>query len=442
MSAPRITYSPMSGDADKIRRLVERERYRNADAFMDRAVSILLTWESDRPQDTIEIMKAMMPFTPSQERFISATMKEGERKRHFGETEAEEAADEERRHEALAISGHDHRRLIANRQAVKKRLEKWSPRVPEGAYEYDGYPMLFKLYSRFLPVKITVAVLGNMLHESGADHVSLDSLRAAAYDIAEELAGILARDERDRGVPRNMRVSTGLPTKVAGGGADVEKRAHARKRFKDHYVGRVRRDRAARTEYADGAPAALGLVTIFSEGGEQRVTLTEAGRRLCMMDNPVIAGERVAGKALNEEEASFILGELVPRLPLENLFAGAAIRAAEKAGARGATTNELNQRFLKAAASYARKNEREASRFGLEGLEDGWEGARVRIIGWRVATMGRLAELGAVVWEVRKGESVFLPGSTEGARAAGSGKAVVKSGRGRRAGRQGAEKII
>ena len=411
MSGPKITYSPMPGNVDRIRQLVKDERYRDTDAFMDRAVSILLTWESERPQATLEIMKLMMPFTPEQEKFISSTMKESERKRHFGETEAEAAADEDLRHAALAISNLDYQRVMANRQAVRKGLEKWPAREPAGSYKYDGYPMLFKLYSRFLPVKITVAVLGNMLHESSTDHVSLDSLRAAAYDIAEELAAILAKGEREKGVPRNMRVSTGLPTKGAGGDADVEKRAHTRKRFKDHYVGRVRKDRKTRAEHADGAPAALGLVSIFSEGAEQRVTLTDKGRKFCMMDNPVIDGDHAGGRALSDDEAAFILDELIPLLPLENIFAKAAIKATVKKGNKGATTAELDKKFLSAAASYARKNVHEATdKSGLKGLEGGGEGAHTRIVGWRVATMGRLAELGAVEWRVGKdGASVFYP---------------------------------
>lgn len=425
MSDKAIGYRPTSVAAGKIRRLIEKERYRNTEAFMDRAVNILLTWESDQPEKTIEIMKSMMPFTAKQEEFISSTMKVDERKRHFGETEAEVAADEARRHAALSISNLDHRRMMANRHAARKSLERWSPPVPAGVHKYDGYPMLFKLYSRLLPVKITVAVLGNMLHESGTDHVSLDSLRAAAYDIAEELAEVLARDERERGVRRNMRISTGLPTKGVGGDADLEKRVHAQKRFKDHYAGRVRRNRKTRAEYADGAPAALGLVAIFKEDGEHRVTLTEAGKRLCMMDNPVLASGRGDRGALGGEEASFILGELLPRLPLENAFVKAAIKAVEKAGDGGATTSELDQRFLEAATAYARKNARRAKRFGLEGLENDGEGGRARIVGWRVATMGRLAELGAVVWKVRGGESVFLP----------SGNRTGGVGRGARPGR-------
>ena len=394
----------MSGDADKIRRLVERERYRNTDTFIDKAVSILLAWESDRPQDTIGIMQSMMPFTPEQEEFLKEMMKDIERKKHFGESGGEESV----RHAALGISDLDHKRVRDNLGKATERMTGWTPPEPVGAYGYDGYPLLFKMYSRFLPVRITMAVLANMLYESGEDHVGLDSLRGAAYDIAVEIGGELVESERRNGIGRNKRVSTGLPTKaVDDTQAGVEKRAHVQKRFKDQYVGRVRRDRVAKTGHADGAPAALGLVTMFEKNGRVEVTLTDAGKRFCMLDNPVVRGEYSGGRALGDEEAAFILSELLPRLPLEHAFADAAVGAVKKAGPEGVTTKDLNKIFLKEARVFTKKYPKARDMLGFKGLDRETEDAR--IVGWRVATMGRLAELGAVEWSVRDGASVFYP---------------------------------
>ena len=409
MDSPKIVYTPMPRVADEIRRLVENERYRNPDAFIDRAVSILLTWESKRPQDTIGIMQSMMPFTPEQEEFLEKKMKVGERKKDFGESGGEESA----RHEALGISDLDHQRVRQNLEKATERMKEWAPPEAPEAYGYDGYPLLFKMYSRFLPVRITMATLANMLYEGGVNRVGLDALRGAAYDIAEEIGARLVENEKKKGVGRNKRVSTGLPTKAADDSqAGVEKKAHVQKRFKDQYVGRVRRDRAAGTGHADGAPAALGLVSIFEENGKAVVTLTDAGRRFCMLDNPVISGEYSGSRALGGEEALFILDELLPRLPLEHAFAEAAVRAAERAGPEGATTPELDRIFLKEARAFAKKNPDEGGRLGLDGLDK--ETTSARIVGWRVATMGRLAELGAVEWSVKKdGSSVFHPGRGE-----------------------------
>ncbi len=396
----------MAADAKRIRELVVGGRYSSTGAFIDRAVSILLAWESEQPQDTIRIMQSMMPFTPEQEEFLKEKMKDDERMKDFGETGGEESA----RHAVLGISDLDHRRVRQNMEKAAEFMRGLATPEPAESYGYDGYPLLFKMYSRFLPVRITMAVLANMLYERGEDRVPLDDLRGAAYDIAEEIGGRLVEGERKSGIGRNKRVSTGLPTKAADDSqAGVEKKAHVQKRFKDQYVGRVRRDRAAGTGHADGAPAALGLVTMFEENGRVAVALTDAGRRFCMLDNPVVSGEYGGGRALGDEEAAFILGELLPRLPLEHALAGAAVGAAERAGPEGITTPELDRIFLKEARAFAKKNPEAGGRLGLEGLDK--EATSARIVGWRVATMGRLAELGAVEWSVKKdGSSVFHPG--------------------------------
>ena len=399
-------YAPMAADAKRIRELILGGRYHSTGAFIDKAISKLLAWESEQPQDTIRIMQSMMPFTPEQEEFLKEKMKDAERMKDFGESGGEESA----RHAALGISDLDHRRMRQNLEKASEHMKGWMPPEPPVAYGYDGYPLLFKMYSRFLPVRITMAVLANMLYEGNVDRVGLDALRGAAYDIAEEIGARLVENEKKNAIGRNKRVSTGLPTKAADDSqAGVEKKAHVQKRFKDQYVGRVRKDRVAGTGHADGAPAALGLVTIFEQDGAAAVTLTDAGRRFCMLDNPVISGEYSGGRALGDEEAAFILAELLPRLPLEHAFAGAAVRAAERSGSEGVTTPELDRIFLKEARAFAKKNPNEGGRLGLDGLDK--ETTSARIVGWRVATMGRLAELGAVEWSVKKdGSSVFHPG--------------------------------
>lgn len=406
-------YEPMSATAERIRDLVDRKRYRNERAVIDRALDILLAWESDRPEETIRIMQTLMPFTPQQEAFIDEVMKEDERKKHFGEAPADEAG----RHKALTTSNLDHKRVRDNLAEAQEYMRGWSPPELRGAFEYDGYPMLFKLYSRFLPVKITVSVLGNMLYEDQVAAVGLDRLRGGAYDIAEEIAGQLVVADQSKKVRRNMKMSTGLPTKAQG--RDVEKTVHAQKRFKDQYVGAVRRHRTTKTRHADGALAALGLASIFEEGGELRVTLTEAGRQFFLLDNPVMRGEYVSGRAIGDEEAAFILGSLIPSLPLEDMFVKAAVgtvkRAGRKAGGAGASTADLDRAFFREVVRYAEKSQKVASRFGLDKLGGTGKGlsnekTRALIVGWRVATMGRLAELGAVEWKVgAKGESVYLP---------------------------------
>ena len=61
-------YKLLEEDAKKIGSLVKRERFRNTDAFLDRAVQILLTWELD-PKRSLDIMKGY-PQTEEQKQVL------------------------------------------------------------------------------------------------------------------------------------------------------------------------------------------------------------------------------------------------------------------------------------------------------------------------------------------------------------------------------------
>ncbi len=59
--AHRISYSPLEADMKSITELVKSGRFRSPDTLIDRALQILLTWESKNPERCMEIMKTMTP---------------------------------------------------------------------------------------------------------------------------------------------------------------------------------------------------------------------------------------------------------------------------------------------------------------------------------------------------------------------------------------------
>jgi len=401
----KISYQPLEKQSEKIWNLVKQERYRNPDAVIDTALNILLAWESDRPEDTMKIMQTMMPFTQEQEKFMKVTMKEDQRDKHFGKAEIESAKEEAEMQKLLAISDYDHLRIQNNLELAREFVSQMDIARPKNVIEYDGYPLLFHFYSRFFPVKVVICVLANMLYEKNRAAVRFSDLRTASYDIAEEISGRLVEAERAKDVPRNKKISTGLPKKGRDG-EDIEKIAHSQKRFKDQYVGKIRRERATKKAYVEGAPSALGLICVFEEDGTEHVTLTESGRRFYLMSNPIIKGDYMEN-ALTKEECGYILEELVPRLRLENIFVDAAVRTIRKAGA-AKITDELDMEFLKAFRKFSSANRSDSKRFGFDATLASDEMARSRITAYRVATMGRLAELRVVEWEInKKGESEF-----------------------------------
>ena len=403
----KITYEVMEKHAAKIKDLIDNERYRNSDAFIDTAVNILLTWESEHPDDTIRIMQSMMPFTPAQEKFMSQTMKEAERQKHFGKGENEEAIEELEKQKALEISDHDHVRLQSNLDKSSKFISQMDIQKPDGVYEYDGYPILFRFYSRFFPVKIVISVLANMMYEKNQTKVKLADLRVAAYDIAEEISEHLTEIEKQNNTPRNKKISTGLPKKGRDD-EDVEKIAQAQKRFKDQYIGKLRKNRETGEEFFEGAPGALGLIYVFEENGEKWATLTEKGREFFLMHNPVISGN-YKEHAITKEESEFIRNELLPSLELENMFVETALKTVKKPSKKAKITAVLDEEFLKTYKKFKANNPKKIREFelnNLKTLED--EFTKKRIVGWRVATMGRISEIRLVNWEINKsGESEY-----------------------------------
>ena len=405
--AKKIQYEIMDKHAVKIKDIVDKERYRNADAFIDTAINILLTWESEHPEDSIKIMQSMMPFTPEQEQFMGAFVKPEQKEKHFGKGEQEEAEEELEKQKALSISDHDHKRLESNLDETLKFISQLEIKKPEYVYEYDGYPLLFRFYSRFFPVKIVISVLSNMLYEKNQTKVKFTDFRAAAYDIAEEISNHLTDMEKLDNIPRNKKISTGLPKK----GKDTEevgKIAQAQKRFKDQYIGKLRKNRDTKEEYSEGAPIALGLVYVFEENGELYVTLTEKGRKFSLMHNPVISGN-YKNNALTKEESEFILNELIPDLELEKQFIDTALKVIKKDPKKGKITDVLDEEFLKTLKKFKAKNPKMVKDYELNNLETlADEATKKRIVGWRVATMGRISELRIVNWEINSsGESEY-----------------------------------
>jgi len=155
---------------------------------------------------------------------------------------------------------------------------------------YDGYPLLFSFYSRLLPVKIVVTELGHLIERNKSEKIELMDLRVNAYDVAEEISKKISSYEKEHGIPRNEKMSTGLPKKGKDENDD-DKIAMAQKRFKDQFIGKIRKNRVSKTEQFEGAAAALGLVYATKEGNTTFVSLIEDGKEFFLMENSVVQGE-------------------------------------------------------------------------------------------------------------------------------------------------------
>lgn len=417
----KITYPVLEIHARRIRELVKAKKYRNPDDFVRTAVEILLTWESAHPEECMELMKTLMPFSAEQESFMKQSMNPEELEKQFGSLEIDQDQKEMTLQKKLADTADDHLELRKNLGETRAYIAKLRITEPANAIPYDGHPLLSGFYSRILPVKIVLAVLANLLERSKTDRIELQYLRVHAHDIAEEIAGILTRHENEHDVPRNKKISTGLPKKGIRD-RDEDKMAVAQKRFKDQYVGKVRKSRITKTNHFEGALSALGLVYAFASGGKTYVSLTRLGKEFAQLENPILEGRYGSGP-LTKTEAGFVMRRLIPQRELEKKFVDAAISTVmgfNSDSAQGKAdasfekiTQALDEKIRQTAIQYLKENPAAKEKYNMDNLESDSDAMERKIAQWRLATMGRLSEMRIVEWSIdERGNSVYLPGQT------------------------------
>jgi len=406
-----MAYTLLGLHRDRIEDLVRNKKYKDSGDFVKTAVEILLTWESKHPEECMEIMTTLRPFSPEQEAMMKQTMKPEEIERRFGELDVDKDESEQVQQKHLAQRDDDHLKLRDNYQLARKYVQSLKKTtIPKDSIPYDGYPLLFSFYSRLLPVKIVVTELGHLMERNKSEKIDLRDLRVNAYDVAEEISKKISSYEKEHDIPRNEKMSTGLPKKGKDENDD-DKIAMAQKRFKDQFIGKIRKNRVSKTEQFEGAAVALGLVYATKEGDTTFVSLTEDGKEFFLMENSVVQGEYKKG-ALSKEESKFILERLVPKLELENRFVKTALDTVEKFSKNNTDekiTATLDKQFYKVVTQFNEENADKVKTYNINHMDSFEDDATKRkITAWRVATMGRLAEIKAVEWTINKdGDSVY-----------------------------------
>ncbi len=415
--AEKIAYSVLEIHARRIRELVESKKYKNPEDFLKNAIEILLTWESEHPEECMELMKTLMPFSPQQEGFMKMTMNPDELQKQFGGLEIDKDQSEALEQKRLALRDDDHLKLRDNFSHAKKYIESLKITTPENIIPYDGFPLLSGFYSRFLPVKLVLTTLGHLLERSKDTKIELKELRVYAYDIVEEIAETLSKYENEHNIPRNKKMSTGLPKKGSKD-KDEEKIAMAQKRFKDQFVGKVRKSRRLESNHFEGALSALGLIDAFEKDSKVYVSLTKLGKEFFLIDNPVMEGEYEKGP-LTKQESNFILKKLIPQRELEQEFVKTALSVVKRFQKGTAqpkvfkndfekVTYALNDEIRKTVIKYLKENPKAQEMYNLNHLDPKMEASERKITQWRLATMGRLAELKVVNWRINeKGDSEY-----------------------------------
>jgi len=204
--------------------------------------------------------------------------------------------------------------------------------VQEPITEVINSNILWALYNRVFPVKVTLRVLANLLKSNSADrgYVDLFALADSAAEIARKLNLLLTRIDKKNHRIHGEKLSAGLP----GAGN------RALERFKSSFVGTINS-----RGHIEGAPAILRFVNIRKdEAGKPKIGITESGLQFAAMENPILDKSEYS-QAFYDQEIAFYLRHISEKLPKEYQLSLNILRAIKNGIA---TPNELTRIVLEA----------------------------------------------------------------------------------------------
>ena len=407
----KIKYNPLDEDSKKIAELVKKQRFRNPDAFIDRAILVMLSWELD-PESTMNIITGY-PLTGEQKQVFKAMLQKQVYQEKIEPVDKQSINEESRLNEKRK-SKDDHLDLIKNLETTRTYIKNFKITTQEDSIiPFDQFPILFRFYSRFAPAKIVLSVLADLLRKNPSlTKINLKALRADALDIAAEFNDKITEFESINSIKRIKKTSTGFP-KISG---NIEDDISVQKRFRDQYIGKTRKDRDNKQLYFEGILSALGFATLSKEGKEEYISLTKKGKEFYLLDNPILNEDYSQG--LSKDEREFIIEKIIPEIKLESLFHKVALETVKKYQfdpvlQEMPIAKVLDQEIIRANNEFVETNPEIADIFGFYELKykkDEKTGEMVLgetdakyIEGYRVATMGRLAELKQVEWKIEEG---------------------------------------
>jgi hypothetical protein len=283
----------------------------------------------------------------------------------------------------------------------RKLLEKTIPQESEIEPQYND--LIWSFYNRFFPVKIVIYQLATMIAENGS-WIELTELQLNSYKLASRISKSLREYEEQYDLGRNQKLSTGLPTpgtELVGIKRLKERRKmedkieSGRKRFMEQFVGK----KIPQENYDEfkGACFDMGLMAVKFLGNTTLVNLTQTGKEFALLENPILDAQR-NDISFSKIETDFILKKIIPRFKLENII---VIRILHELRNEKLSSEQINQIFREEKMKFLKVKE-----MSIEKIEEHTEDKI--IVSERVATMGRLSELGLVKWEIdRKGFSSY-----------------------------------
>jgi len=242
--------------------------------------------------------------------------------------------------------------------------------------------LIWYFYNRFFPIKVVIYQLATIMVTQRNNWIDLGDLQVQAFEFAQEVATRLKNIEIRAKMPRNKKLSTGLPASsmelISLRGTARKKKddklIRGRTRFMDQIVGKY----VPKERIFTGACFDLGLIGIRYTDENIYVSLTQLGKEFALLENPILDKDSFES-AFSDKEVRFIFYNIYKRFRLENKIVKKII---EWLKIETLTSSQIDSLF----------KEENRKTFTVE----------------RIATMGRLSELMIVNWEIdRQGKSIY-----------------------------------
>jgi hypothetical protein len=280
-----------------------------------------------------------------------------------------------------------------------------------------------------LPAKIVIMGIADIMNSKQSNMIELDEMnKAHIYDLVEELSEKLRWEEKKKGMKRENKISTGLPKPTSFDEIqsikDKQTQFNAEERYKDRIIGKPRKNRSTGKISFDGMLSALGLVrTFIDENNNVYITLSENGKEFCLLENPIFNGEHTS--ALSPKESKFLITEILLQRDLEYRLMQTAIKVVDAYSKKKTEANLVDELDLncfdtiKKYLKFESKNDRVTAEVNEQVItktenilkenvilkEKGEKEKQTPVQAYRVATMGRLSEMGVLKWTIEKDAS-------------------------------------
>jgi len=284
----------------------------------------------------------------------------------------------------------------------------------ENEIKYDGWPLLFGHYSRIFPAQIGLHVLGNLMRKLDSTMINFDTFTKEAYDVAEEIAEeYLAKERKDDRLKRVKKISIGLP-KPYDDDIITSEQAIKEQRYKDRNFGKIKKTKEGNKTF-EGLMSALGLIRVFENKDEVSVTFSEDGRKLFLMKNPIF--KEIDDAAFSPEEQEFVIKHLISKRELEAKLLDVAKKIIQDSKNEENTVKEIDVAFQKEIKKFTETYSDSNTSTRLEKMiklteeviEENSQNKvedrkQTAIEAVRIATLGRMAEVGIIDWKTNSGK--------------------------------------